>query len=48
MDFKQLEAVQPTMELLKQKESQIQFPIWFNADVAPGPGVDVPRIDGEK
>ena len=37
LDFKYIEAVEPSMEIIKEKESQIHVPVWVNADIVIGP-----------
>ncbi|XP_072288707.1 protein FAM151B isoform X2 [Eucyclogobius newberryi] len=38
LDFKSLDAVAPSMELLEQTLGRSSRPVWLNADVLPGPG----------
>ncbi|NXM67593.1 F151B protein, partial [Serilophus lunatus] len=38
LDFKSLEALGPSLELLGQLEQQLSRPVWVNGDVLPGPG----------
>lgn len=37
LDFKYLEAVGPTMEIVLDLDSQINCPLWINADIVKGP-----------
>ncbi|NXY22184.1 F151B protein, partial [Atrichornis clamosus] len=37
LDFKSLDAVGPSLELLGQVEQHLSGPVWINADVLPGP-----------
>ncbi|XP_072037285.1 LOW QUALITY PROTEIN: uncharacterized protein [Amphiura filiformis] len=37
LDFKYIEAVEPSMVIIKEKESQIHVPLWVNADIVKGP-----------
>ncbi|KAF5888594.1 protein FAM, partial [Clarias magur] len=40
LDFKSIQAVQPSLDLLKLKnQTGINRPIWLNADILPGPNV---------
>ncbi|NXK85710.1 F151B protein, partial [Formicarius rufipectus] len=38
LDFKSLDAVGPSLELLGQVELHLRRPVWLNGDVAVGPG----------
>ncbi|XP_010141250.1 PREDICTED: protein FAM151B, partial [Buceros rhinoceros silvestris] len=37
LDFKSLEAVRPSLELLERVKQHLQRPVWVNADILPGP-----------
>ncbi|NXA32003.1 F151B protein, partial [Eudromia elegans] len=37
LDFKSLEAVRPSLELLECVKLRLRRPVWLNADVLPGP-----------
>ncbi|NXA53391.1 F151B protein, partial [Nothocercus julius] len=37
LDFKSLEAVRPSLELLGRVKPRLGRPVWLNADVLPGP-----------
>ncbi|NWI12867.1 F151B protein, partial [Crypturellus soui] len=37
LDFKSLEAVRPSLELLEGVKLRLARPVWLNADVLPGP-----------
>ncbi|XP_010121058.1 PREDICTED: protein FAM151B [Chlamydotis macqueenii] len=37
LDFKSLEAVQPSLELLDHMKEHLRQPVWINADILPGP-----------
>ncbi|NXE95545.1 F151B protein, partial [Menura novaehollandiae] len=37
LDFKSLDAVGPSLELLGQVEQHLSRPVWINGDVLPGP-----------
>ena len=37
LDFKYIEAVEPSMEIIKSKEAQLHTPLWVNADIVIGP-----------
>ncbi|XP_047662559.1 protein FAM151A isoform X1 [Tachysurus fulvidraco] len=40
LDFKSLQAVEPSLNLLKKKnQTGINRPVWLNADILPGPNV---------
>ncbi|ELT90991.1 hypothetical protein CAPTEDRAFT_222574 [Capitella teleta] len=45
LDFKGLQVVRPSLELLKEKENLVNHPIWANADVVAGPGSSADPID---
>jgi hypothetical protein len=49
LDFKDIDAVEPCLKVLKSKQSQITFPVWLNADVLTGP-VDATKspLEAEK
>lgn len=38
LDFKSLQAVAPSMELLEEVRALLRGPVWLNADILPGPG----------
>ncbi len=52
LDFKSLESVGLSLDLLKQKNSSrgINRPVWLNADIVLGPNVPgfVPSINGTR
>lgn len=37
LDFKYIEAVEPSMQIIKDKEDQLHTPLWVNADIVIGP-----------
>ncbi|KAK3593247.1 hypothetical protein CHS0354_012338 [Potamilus streckersoni] len=37
LDFKSIEAVEPTLMLLAQRRAKLTIPVWLNADVLQGP-----------
>ncbi|NXN25913.1 F151B protein, partial [Nycticryphes semicollaris] len=37
LDFKSLEAVRPSLELLGHVKQHLRRPVWINADILPGP-----------
>ena len=37
LDFKYLEALAPSMELVLQYEAELKTPLWLNADIVIGP-----------
>ncbi|XP_009081011.1 PREDICTED: protein FAM151B, partial [Acanthisitta chloris] len=45
LDFKSLEAVQPSLELLGQVEQCLRRPVWLNADILPGPNGSCAALD---
>ncbi|KAJ8600588.1 hypothetical protein CTAYLR_008177 [Chrysophaeum taylorii] len=50
LDFKDPAAVVPCLELVKSQKSHLAARgqcVWLNADVLPGPGVDVSLFDGD-
>ncbi len=38
LDFKDMGAVEDTLQAIKAMDTQMNFPLWLNADVLPGPG----------
>ncbi|NXF07035.1 F151B protein, partial [Smithornis capensis] len=38
LDFKSLDAVGPSLELLGEVEQQLRRPVWINGDILEGPG----------
>jgi len=38
LDFKQLVAVEPSLQLLAALMARVRFPVWLNADILAGPG----------
>lgn len=38
LDFKSLQAVAPSMQLLGEVRAQLHVPVWINADILSGPG----------
>uniref|UniRef100_A0A8B9S8C9 Family with sequence similarity 151 member B n=1 Tax=Apteryx owenii TaxID=8824 RepID=A0A8B9S8C9_APTOW len=47
LDFKSLEAVQPSLELLKHVEPHLRRPVWINADILPGPNGSSAVVDAK-
>ncbi|NWT46597.1 F151B protein, partial [Chroicocephalus maculipennis] len=47
LDFKSLEAVRPSLELLEQVEQQLRRPVWINADILPGPNGNSTVVDAK-
>ncbi|NXV35949.1 F151B protein, partial [Rissa tridactyla] len=47
LDFKSLEAVRPSLELLEQVEQQLRRPVWINADILPGPNGNSAVVDAK-
>ncbi|KAM4810080.1 protein FAM151B [Rhinophrynus dorsalis] len=48
LDFKSLEAVQPSMQILESLKSRIKQPVWINADILPGPGGQLKAVDAKE
>lgn len=47
LDFKAIEIVEPSLELVRQVEERLKFPVWFNADIIVGPGGGDP-VDADR
>ncbi|NXY69919.1 F151B protein, partial [Glareola pratincola] len=47
LDFKSLEAVRPSLELLEQVKQQLRRPVWINADILPGPNGCTAVVDAK-
>ncbi|XP_010150777.1 PREDICTED: protein FAM151B [Eurypyga helias] len=47
LDFKSLEAVQPSLELLEQVKQHLRRPVWINADVLLGPNGNSAAVDAK-
>ncbi|XP_061873534.1 protein FAM151B isoform X2 [Colius striatus] len=47
LDFKSLEAVQPSLELLENVKHRLKRPVWINADILPGPNGNSTVVDAE-
>ncbi|NXG87037.1 F151B protein, partial [Stercorarius parasiticus] len=47
LDFKSLEAVRPSLELLEQVKQQLRRPVWINADILPGPNGNNAVVDAK-
>ncbi|KAK7933742.1 hypothetical protein WMY93_004638 [Mugilogobius chulae] len=48
LDFKSLDAVAPSMQLLEQIMGRSSLPVWVNADVLPGPGGVASPLEPQK
>lgn len=48
LDFKSLDAVAPSMQILDQTWARSSRPVWLNADVLPGPGGVASPLDSGK
>ncbi|MEE6458700.1 hypothetical protein FKM82_000389 [Ascaphus truei] len=48
LDFKSLEAVQPSMHILEAVKTNIKQPVWINADILPGPGGNAKAVDAKE
>ncbi|KAM8960816.1 protein FAM151B [Pelodytes ibericus] len=48
LDFKSLEAVQPSMEILQALSTNIRQPVWINADILAGPGGKAKPVDAKE
>ena len=47
LDFKAIEIVEPSLQIVKAVESKLNFPIWLNADIIAGPGGGAP-VDADQ
>ncbi|NXV94598.1 F151B protein, partial [Calonectris borealis] len=47
LDFKSLEAVRPSLELLEHVKQHLRRPVWINADILPGPNGNNAVVDAE-
>ncbi|KFZ48107.1 Protein FAM151B, partial [Antrostomus carolinensis] len=47
LDFKSLEAVQPSLELLEHVKQRLKRPVWINADILPGPNGNNAVVDAK-
>ncbi|NWR75465.1 F151B protein, partial [Centropus unirufus] len=47
LDFKSLEAVRPSMELLEHVKQDLKRPVWINADILPGPNGSSAVVDAK-
>jgi len=47
LDFKFIEIVAPSLDILKELESQLTFPLWLNADILQGPGGNPHPVDAD-
>ncbi|XP_069483647.1 protein FAM151B isoform X2 [Ambystoma mexicanum] len=47
LDFKSLEAVNPSMVILEGMKASLKRPVWINADILPGPGGSPKAVDAE-
>ncbi|PKU36545.1 zinc finger fyve hypothetical protein [Limosa lapponica baueri] len=47
LDFKSLEAVRPSLELLDDVKQHLRRPVWINADILPGPNGKSAVVDAE-
>ncbi|NXH09701.1 F151B protein, partial [Bucco capensis] len=48
LDFKSLEAVQPSLELLGHVKQHLRRPVWINADILPGPNGNNAGVDAKQ
>ncbi|NXX37755.1 F151B protein, partial [Tricholaema leucomelas] len=48
LDFKSLEAVKPSLELLEHMKQHLRRPVWINADILPGPNGNSAAVDAER
>lgn len=37
LDFKSIDIVEPSLQILQRHKGKLQFPLWLNADILPGP-----------
>lgn len=47
LDFKSLEAVRPSLELLEHVKQHLRRPVWINADILPGPNGNNAVVDAK-
>ncbi|XP_040397832.1 protein FAM151B isoform X1 [Cygnus olor] len=47
LDFKSLDAVQPSLELLECVKPHLRRPVWLNADILPGPNGSSTAVDAK-
>ncbi|KAM4639977.1 protein FAM151B isoform 1-T1 [Amazona ochrocephala] len=47
LDFKSLEAVRPSLELLEHVKHRLRRPVWINADILPGPSGSSSVVDAK-
>ncbi|NXL65168.1 F151B protein, partial [Chordeiles acutipennis] len=47
LDFKSLEAVRPSLELLEDVKQHLKRPVWINADILPGPNGNNAVVDAK-
>ncbi|KAM6035462.1 protein FAM151B isoform 4-T5 [Theristicus caerulescens] len=47
LDFKSLEAVRPSLELLEHVKQRLRRPVWINADILPGPNGSNAVVDAK-
>lgn len=48
LDFKFIEIVSPSLDILKTVEDKFHFPVWLNADILQGPGGSSTPVDAEQ
>ncbi|KAM6186910.1 protein FAM151B isoform 3-T3 [Sarcoramphus papa] len=48
LDFKSLEAIWPSLELLEHVKQHLRRPIWINADILQGPNGDNAVVDAKE
>ncbi|XP_063996769.1 protein FAM151B [Pogoniulus pusillus] len=48
LDFKSLEAVKPSLELLEHMKQHLRRPVWINADILPGPNGNSAAVDAKR
>lgn len=47
LDFKSIDIVQPSLELMRTVESRLEIPVWLNADIIVGPAGGDP-VDADR
>jgi len=47
LDFKFIDIVEPSLNIVKQLEDKFNFPLWLNADILQGPGGSTP-VDADR
>ncbi|OCU02356.1 hypothetical protein XELAEV_18008119mg [Xenopus laevis] len=48
LDFKCIEAVLPSLQILAAMKATVKQPVWINADILPGPGGKAKAVDAKE